>query len=151
MKFKVVEAGSLPKETTVIARIDEDSMHGNNYLVVNADKPYAATVAALIKAHHPHALLQVVFETLRFMDVSIFERKAYFIEPEKITATEYIHRSYMGLFLAETHQLASGKHKLDLNISMNFEDLEEAHKWATVVYTLFAGIDAMKRQGESEG
>ena len=151
MKFKVVEAGSLPKDTTVIARVDEYSMHGNSYLVVNAEKPYATTVAALIKAIHPEALLQVEVPDLRFMDVSIFERKAYCIEPEKITATDYIHRSYLGLFYAETHQLVSGRHKLDLNISMDFANLEEAHKWASVVYTLFAGIDLMKQQGESEG
>lgn len=48
-KFKLVAAAACNPGQIVIARADGDGMHGSDYMVINADKPHAPYVYAVLR------------------------------------------------------------------------------------------------------
>lgn len=87
-KFKLVEAGSLPAGTVVIARTDGESMHGQNYLVVNGDKPHAMDVYMVLRTYG--------YRFPKYED-RLRERLIAETEQETVPVDEEIVQKYMSL------------------------------------------------------
>ena len=51
MKFEIKKARYIHPEQTAICRTDGEDMHGKNYMVVNADKPFAMEVYTILRKH----------------------------------------------------------------------------------------------------